>query len=396
MISTFRALPPVGHKIPFRPLTRALGFNSKKNLNHLNFGNASSAYYTSSGTAALVVALSACKRRSSRRKVILPAYTCPSVLSAVEQSGLQSVLCDLAPGSLGIDETQLSRLLDQDTLAVIYVHLFGLDRNVPPIGDMVRDAGALLIEDAAQAFGVKTKEGRIGNSGDLAVFSFGRGKPLSTLHGGVVIVNSEELLHEVRASYAELIAPLPKWFGLYYRILLLAYSLLFNPKWFGLPQALPWFGIGETVYIDKTAMHAMYHQAKQLLHDMVPTTGYIQKCRSNIASYYLKRLNDFKTSFIFLPAENEISTGPLRFPVVLKNYQHKATALKELTQSRMGVTGSYPMTLNLQKGVPDYITAQGPFKNAECIARGILTLPTHELVTIEDADMIIKTLIRVC
>ncbi len=45
-----------------------------------------------------------------------------TILVAVEQAGLRAILCDLAPGQLDLDVAQLERLLDSDTLAVVYVH----------------------------------------------------------------------------------------------------------------------------------------------------------------------------------------------------------------------------------------------------------------------------------
>ena len=56
-----------------------------------------------SGTACLVVILTALKRRSARRTVVVPAYTCPLVALAVAHCGLTLQICDLAPDSLDLD-----------------------------------------------------------------------------------------------------------------------------------------------------------------------------------------------------------------------------------------------------------------------------------------------------
>src|SRR3989442_11552344 len=55
---------------------------------------------TCSGTAALIVALETLKRRSGRRTVVVPAYTCPLVPLAVAPVGLPVELFDLFPRGL--------------------------------------------------------------------------------------------------------------------------------------------------------------------------------------------------------------------------------------------------------------------------------------------------------
>src|SRR5437588_3318787 len=76
-----------------------------------------------SGTAALMVALTALKTTNARRAVLLPAYTCPLVVMAVAHCGLEPVLCDLRPDHFDLCPRMAARLIDGDTLAVIPTHL---------------------------------------------------------------------------------------------------------------------------------------------------------------------------------------------------------------------------------------------------------------------------------
>lgn len=390
-LAPLRTLPAVGNRLPIRMMLSSFA-DGEEHLKLRPFENAPATIFTSSGTAALIVALDACRRTSPRRKVIIPAYTCPSVLAAVEQAGLTAVLCDLAPGRLALDREQLSSLLDEDTLAVVYVHLFGLDSEADKIGKLIRAAGAWMIEDAAQAFG-NHRDGRfLGSEGDLTVLSFGRGKPVSVLHGGAVVVNNPRLVKSTQEAFERLAAPLPHWFGSYYRVLVAAYAFLFDPKWFGLPQALPWFRIGQTVYIRHTPVHAMAMAAMRILKPMLSNHSLLMDTRARVAAKYLQRLREQSAVFEFLPTSVEISTGPLRFPVVFREKNLKTECLSKLSDLRLGATGSYPVPLHRQSGVSDRVAAQGPFPNAEAIARGILTLPTHEYVTDPDIALITDTI----
>ena len=104
-----------------------------------------------SGTAALVVSLTALKRRSARRRVIVPAYTCPLVAFAVLHCGLVPVPCDVRAGDFQFDLGQLSGLCDRNTLALIPTHLGGRVAEVAPVQDTARRHGAAVIEDAPGA-----------------------------------------------------------------------------------------------------------------------------------------------------------------------------------------------------------------------------------------------------
>lgn len=386
---TSRTLPAVGHKMPLVAVFSGL-LKGTEQLDIGMFNNAAEIIHTSSGSAALVLSLEACKLASRRRKVIIPAYTCPSVLAAVEKTGLQAVLCDLAPGKLSIDNQRLEDLLDGDTLAVVYVHLFGLDRRVNIDRKMIKDAGVWLIEDAAQAFGNMEGDIPIGSDGDLTILSFGRGKPLSALHGGAVIVNSSDLREYVHEAWRKWGTPQPMWFCIYYRVLLVAYTILFHPKFFGLPSKLPWFRIGETIYIDQISVHEMDKSAKCVLNLLIKNRSEIQHIRSRIAKQYLKKLMPYARHFSYMPSIEDLGTGPIRFPLCFQLEQHKTKCLERLTNLRLGASGSYPFVLNAQPGVPDYVARQGPFPSAQALATGILTLPTHDHVRERDISAIIK------
>ena len=96
----------------------------------------------SSGKAALAVSLSVLKDRYPERdKVIIPAYICYSVPSAVIRTGLKVIPCDLKPDSLEMNLTKLAPLLTETTLCVIAPHLFGLPAPISEIGKLCREKG---------------------------------------------------------------------------------------------------------------------------------------------------------------------------------------------------------------------------------------------------------------
>jgi len=148
---------------------------------------------TCSGTASLIVALETLKRRSVRRTVVMPAYTCPLVPLAVAHVGLNVKVCDLSPNRFDFDPDELTAACDGDTLAVVPTHLGGIVANVEPVLKIAKRAGAFVIEDAAQALGATWRGHAAGTLGDIGIYSLSRGKGLTVYEGGAWIARDQEL-----------------------------------------------------------------------------------------------------------------------------------------------------------------------------------------------------------
>ena len=185
-----------------------------------------------SGTAALVVALTALKRRSARTSVIVPAYTCPLVAIAVAHCGLKPRLCDLAPGSIDMDSEALAALCDDDTLAVVPTHLGGRVADVDTAIACARRVGAWVIEDAAQALGARKGAAAVGTQGDIGFFSLAVGKGLTTYEGGLLIARDAQLRAELRRCSDDIVPFSAAW-ETERTLQLLGYHLFYRPR--GLP-----------------------------------------------------------------------------------------------------------------------------------------------------------------
>lgn len=186
---------------------------------------------TCSGTAALVVALRALRRRMPQRsRVIVAAWSCPLVpLAASACPGTEFVLCDLAPDSLDLDPDRLAALCEgPPPLAIIVTHLAGRVSDTGPVLAAARRCGAAVIEDAAQALGARVDGDSVGLRGDIGFFSLAFGKGLTSGEGGVLFsqdpILAAELAQETRAA-------LPFRPGIELRRCaeLLGYAALYNP-----------------------------------------------------------------------------------------------------------------------------------------------------------------------
>ena len=65
--------------------------------------------------------------------MVIPAYSCPTVVQATLAVGLKPVFCDVNPGTLEIDLPMLQGLVKQDTLAVIPTYLYGIPQGVADV-----------------------------------------------------------------------------------------------------------------------------------------------------------------------------------------------------------------------------------------------------------------------
>jgi dTDP-4-amino-4,6-dideoxygalactose transaminase len=169
------------------------------------YHNSQAAFAVSSARAALWLALRALKTLSpKRRRVILPAYTCPTVGRAVLAAGLEGLCVDISPEDFHLDSEQVEAHLNENVVAVIAAHMFGTPCDLPRIADACRRSGAFLVEDAAQACGATYAGRRVATFGELAVLSLGRSKNLRGAGGGVLLVNRKDLIAPLTAAAADL------------------------------------------------------------------------------------------------------------------------------------------------------------------------------------------------
>lgn len=145
---------------------------------------------TGSGTAALEIALHELRRRRPRaEEVVVSAYVCPAVVSAVMREGLRPVFVDVQEGSLNIDADAVARVIGKTTLAVIMTHVGGI---ADPVTDIVA-FNVPVISDCAQALGATWNGKALIAYGEVGIASFGPTKVLAAGGGGALFADEEGL-----------------------------------------------------------------------------------------------------------------------------------------------------------------------------------------------------------
>ena len=184
-----RALRSVGEPVPLpSPWESAADDNELTDSLARSLSKEHRLRYYGSGTAALSAAVSGaieCFEPRGRAEVIIPAYACPDVVSAVLFAGALPVVADFSPARPWLELRSVANAMTRDTVAILYVRFLGLPANDIALRALVGNDGPLLIEDAAHAFPL---EGPLRSSADFIALSFGRGKPVSLRAGGLLLM----------------------------------------------------------------------------------------------------------------------------------------------------------------------------------------------------------------
>ena len=246
-------------------LFRGTSYSSLRDKELKEYFGVGYVFKVSSGKAALALVLRALNRLvPDKREVVIPAYTCFSVPSAVIKAGLTPVPCDVDSLTFDYDLSMLPRFIGERTLCVVSCHLFGIAANVQAVRAMCGERGVFVVEDAAQAMGVEIDGTKLGTQGDVGFFSLGRGKNITCGSGGIVLTRLDRIAEQLANEYYSL-----DNFGLFESIRvylqILLQKIFTHPLLFWLPAGIPQLGIGETLFFEDFPMKKLSGMAAGLL-----------------------------------------------------------------------------------------------------------------------------------
>ncbi len=157
-----------------------------------SFVGARYAAITTSGTAALQVALAAVGVGAGD-EVIVPAYSFIATAFAVMHQGAFPVFADVDPLSGNIDPASIEAAMTERTKAIMPVHVHGNPCDLDAVLGIAERFGVPVVEDAAQAHGATYRGRPVGAMGACGGFSLQSSKNLSAGEGGVFVTNDPAL-----------------------------------------------------------------------------------------------------------------------------------------------------------------------------------------------------------
>ena len=158
--------------------------------------------FVSSGSTANSLLISAWKEKCGLwdgAKVILPACTWVTNVGPVLQAGLQPIFCDINLNDFSFDINKLKDIAytDPDVVGIFVTHLLGYPAQVEKIREIFPTIS--IMEDVCESHGCRLKDySRAGVYDVGGTFSFYFGHHMTTIEGGMVSTNDEELYDLMR------------------------------------------------------------------------------------------------------------------------------------------------------------------------------------------------------
>ena len=151
------------------------------------------ALLTTSGTSALEMAAILLDIQPGD-EVIMPSFTVVSTANAFALRGAKIVFVDVQPDTMNLDPLCVRAAITPHTRAIVPVHYAGVCCDMDALGDIAREHGLAMVEDAAQAVGSFYKDRPAGSMSDVGCFSFHETKNYSMGEGGAVILNDPRMV----------------------------------------------------------------------------------------------------------------------------------------------------------------------------------------------------------
>jgi perosamine synthetase len=293
---------------------------------------------TSSGTAALSIALTALGVKNGASVITTPA-SFVATANAVLHSGGTPRFADIDMQTYDIDPEGVKAAVEAGTRAVIPVHLYGFPADINSLKRAGEKKGLAVVEDACQAHGATYKGRRAGSFGDVACFSFYPSKNMTVAgDGGMLVTNDEEIAH-------------------------------------------------------KAAKLRDCGRQKKYVHDLVGYTARLNTVNAAIGRVQLKHLDEWNVKRrrnaetydrllsdleeLYLPPAGDKHTRPVYHLYVVRTSMRDG--LEEWLQSRGIECGvHYPLPIHLQ---PVYVEMfgfkTGTYPNAEELCRTCLSIPMY-------------------
>ena len=312
--------------------------------------NIKHAITVSSGTDALVLALKVAGVQAEDT-VVMPDFTFFATAEAVSLVGATPVFVDIRSTDFNIDTNQIENAIQENTKALLPVHLFGAPANIDAICDLGKRHGIAVIEDAAQAFGARIKGKFAGTFGEVGCFSFYPTKILGAFgDGGMVVTNRDDLAEELR--------------------------LLRN-------HGISGYNVHKTIGCT-SRLNAVQAKLLQLKLEFVPS--FIER-RQRVARRYWDQLQEL----------------PLELPIELQDSSHvyniftiRTTRRSEMqeafSKNHIGYQIYYPMPIHKQFPYRKLNCSDANFPESMRACNEVISLPNYPEMPLEHVDRICKVI----
>ncbi len=188
------------HALPRRPVLGWASFGGAREAGLPSLLDAPQVVLTSSGSAAILLALEALGVVAGDR-VLVPTYHCPTMVSPIHTLGAQPLFYPLSGHGMP-DFDWLSKQDLRGVRAMLAAHFFGLPLPMDAVAAWCRERGFALVEDCAHALFGQVGGRSVGAWGAFAIGSLTKFLPVAD--GGCLVANGAKrfppLVRRARAA----------------------------------------------------------------------------------------------------------------------------------------------------------------------------------------------------
>jgi len=345
-------------------------------------------FLMSSGRAAMAMLFSMLKQHNqdaARDEIVLPSYTCYSVPAAAEIAGLKVRICDIDPHTLSYDMEQFNSIDLGRVLCVVTANLYGYPNDLGEIESITRQAGCYLLDDAAQSMHAMIDQRYSGSWGDIGLYSLDKGKNITSIQGGIIVTNNDQLAEWIDQEIQKLPVPSFKQ-QLADAIKLIIYSFMLKPFLYWIPANIPALGLGRTLYTTDYLFSQYSRSMAALAWRLFARIDEISRLRSERAGKILKVLQDNSGISFIQRVKDSAKPVYLRVPVLVHASKTRSQIISELNERGIAATCSYPQSIADLEQVEKFSTIHnGIASSGQYIAAHIVTLPS--IAFLKDRDI---------
>jgi CDP-6-deoxy-D-xylo-4-hexulose-3-dehydrase len=152
--------------------------------------------YVNSGSSANLVIMNLMRGLRGWKdgdEVIVPTVTWVTNISPIFQCGLKPVFVDVNLNDFSFDYDRIEEKITPRTRAIFVTHLIGFPADIPRIKKIIGNRNIEILEDCCESHGATIDGTKIGNFGACSSFSFYWGHHMTTVEGGMICTDDEEI-----------------------------------------------------------------------------------------------------------------------------------------------------------------------------------------------------------
>lgn len=153
-------------------------------------------------TAALFFTRNPALKLNRGDEIIVPAVSWSTTYSPLSQYGLHLKFVDIDLETLNYDLAALASAVTDRTRAIMVVNLLGNPNDFDAITRIIDGRDIVVIEDNCESMGATFNDRQCGTFGVMGTFSCFFSHHISTMEGGMVVTDDEELYHVMLALRA--------------------------------------------------------------------------------------------------------------------------------------------------------------------------------------------------